>query len=56
MSFVGDVAWGDNECKSDPEEEGPNGKEAAIVEKDSGPADDAGEEAEGGGEGGEDEL
>lgn len=54
--LVGDVARGDEQRKDHPEEEAVDGEEGAVVEEDAGPADEAGEQREAGGGGGDDQL
>ena len=50
--FVGEVAWDNESGKDEPEEEGVDGKEGAIVKEDTCPADDAGEKSQDCGDGG----
>lgn len=54
--LVRDVAGRDEEGEDDPEEEGVDGEERAVVEEDAGPADEGREDAERGGDGGDDQL
>lgn len=54
--FVGHVAWRDEQCEADPEEEAVDGEEGAIVEEDAGPTDERRENAESGCDGGNDQL
>ena len=54
--LVGDVSWGDEECKEDPEKEIVDGKEAAIVKENAGRAEERCDDADGRGDGREDEL
>jgi len=44
--LVSDVSGGDHECEDDPEQEGVYGKEGAIVEQNTGPSDDGGDDPE----------
>jgi len=46
----------DDESEGDPKQESPDGKEAAVVEEDARPSNDAGKETDGSGKSGEDEL
>ena len=55
-SFVGDVTWDDEHSEAEPEEESEYGEEGAVVEEDTGPADEGGDDTDGGGESGEDEF
>ena len=54
--FIGDVAGDDEEGEAEPEEEGVDGEEGAVVEEDACPANEGGDDTEGSGEGGGDEL
>ena len=54
--FVGDIAGSDKEGECDPGEEGVPCEKATVVEEDTSPADDGGEDADRSCEGGEDEL
>lgn len=54
--LVGDVPRGDEQREADPEEEGVDGEEGAVVEQDAGPADERGEHGERGGDRRDDEL
>lgn len=55
-AFVGEVAWHDEEDESDPEKECVDGEEGAVVEENAGPPDEGGDDADRGGEGGDDEF
>jgi hypothetical protein len=54
--LVCDVAGRDEEAKDDPEKESVDGEEGAVVEEDTGPADERSKDAERGGERGYDQL
>lgn len=54
--LVREVARDEDEDEGDPGEEGVHGEEGAVVEQEAGPADEGGEDADAGGEGGGDEL
>ena len=54
--LVSDVAGSDEEGETDPEEETVDGEEGSVVEEDAGPADEGGEDAETGCDGGDDEF
>jgi len=54
--FVGDIARSDHEGECDPSEEGVPCEEATVVKEDPSPANDRGEDADRGCEGGKDEL
>lgn len=43
--LVRDIAWGNEQGETDPEEEGVPGEECAIIEEDAGPTDEGGEYA-----------
>lgn len=55
-AFVSDVPWSDQEREANPEHECVNGKEGAIVKKNTRPSNKGRDDAEGCGQSGEDEL
>jgi len=55
-AFIGDVAWGDEEAETYPEEKGVDGKEGAVVEEYTCPSEDRCEYTKAGCDGGENEL
>ena len=54
--LVGDVAGGNEESETDPQHEGVPGEETAVVEENPSPADQRGYDAQGGSNGGDNEL
>lgn len=55
-SFIGDVPRRDEEGEADPGEQAVDREEGTIIEEDARPSDERGEDAQGGGERGNDEL
>jgi hypothetical protein len=53
---VGEVPRRDEEGEGEPEEEAVEGEDETVIEHDARPAKDGGEDRDGSGEGGEDEL